>query len=127
MAQVVIKNISKSYDGKVKVLDGLDLNIASGEKFFLLGPSGCGKSTFLRSINRMNELSPDFSCSGNIYLEGEEIHGKDVVELRKRVGMVFQKANPFAMSIFDNVAYGLRLHGGKTKKEINQRSIRKKK
>lgn len=102
------------------ILKNINLDIPKKSVTALIGPSGCGKSTFLRSINRMNELSPDFSCSGNIYLDGEEIHGKDVVELRKRVGMVFQKANPFAMSIFDNVAYGLRLHGGKTKNEIKR-------
>ena len=104
------------------ILKNINLDIPKKSVTALIGPSGCGKSTFLRSINRMNELSPDFSCSGNIYLDGEEIHGKDVVELRKRVGMVFQKANPFAMSIFDNVAYGLRLHGGKTKNEIKNKS-----
>ena len=89
----------------------------------LIGPSGCGKSTFLRTLNRMNDLIPSFNHTGEIYLDDTEIYGKniDVVNLRKRVGMVFQKANPFPKSIFDNVAYGLRIHGIEDEDFIAQR------
>lgn len=100
------------------ILKDINLEIPEKSVTALIGPSGCGKSTFLRSINRMNELSSDFTFTGNIYLDGVDIYEKDVVNLRKTVGMVFQKANPFPMSIFDNVAYGLRIHGMKNDDEI---------
>ncbi len=79
----------------------------------LIGPSGCGKSTFLRTINRMNDLVPGFRVQGSVAVDGQEVYGQgvDPVELRKRVGMVFQRPNPFPMSVFDNVAYGPRIHG----------------
>jgi phosphate transport system ATP-binding protein len=86
----------------------------------LIGPSGCGKSTFLRSLNRMNDLIPNTSYEGEIMLDGKNIRDRhlDVVDLRRRVGMVFQKSNPFPKSIFENVAYGLRVSGMKDKSEI---------
>ena len=88
----------------------------------LIGPSGCGKSTFIRTVNRMNDLIPTFSHDGNISLDGVDVYDDavDVVDLRKKVGMVFQKPNPFPKSIFDNVAYGLRIHGEEDEDYIAQ-------
>lgn len=103
-----------------QILRDINLTIHPKSVTALIGPSGCGKSTFLRSINRMNELTDDFSFRGNILLNGENIFLKDVVELRKSIGMVFQKANPFSMSIFENVAYGLRIHGENNKRKISK-------
>jgi len=86
----------------------------------IIGPSGCGKSTYLRAINRMNDLIPGCYTRGNLIFDNEDIYGPyvDVVQVRKRIGMVFQKPNPFPKSIFDNIAYGPRLHGLKKKKKI---------
>jgi len=94
--------------GKNQALHGIDLEVAKRRVTALIGPSGCGKSTFLRSINRMNDLIPETRHEGDITLDGESLYtgDRDVVELRKRVGMVFQKSNPFPKSIYDNVAYG---------------------
>jgi phosphate transport system ATP-binding protein len=88
----------------------------------IIGPSGCGKSSFLRLLNRMNDLIPGNRLEGSIQLDGESIYNKniDVVELRKRVGMVFQKPNPFPMSIFDNIAFGPKQHGKRNKLEIEE-------
>ena len=99
--------------GNMEILKDINLKIPQHSVTALIGPSGCGKSTFLRSINRMNDLSRDFCCNGDILINSVNIYGDeiDVVDLRKNVGMVFQKANPFPMSIYDNVAYGLRIHG----------------
>jgi len=98
--------------GDRKVLDRVSLTMRAGEVTALIGPSGCGKTTFLRSINRLNELIPDTRHSGDILLEGVSVYsgGTDPVELRRNVGMVFQRPNPFPKSIFDNVAYGPRLN-----------------
>ena len=103
-------------------LSNINLDIIKNSVTSLIGPSGCGKSTFLRSINRMNDLTNNFYCNGNIYLDKLDIYGDclDVVDLRKRVGMVFQKANPFPKSIFENVAYGLRIHGEKDERKIHK-------
>jgi len=88
----------------------------------LIGPSGCGKSTFVRSINRMNDIIPDAHGEGTVLIDGRNVYGKetDVVELRRRVGMVFQKSNPFPKSIYDNVAYGLRINGTKNKRDLDE-------
>ena len=93
----------------------------------LIGPSGCGKSTFIRTVNRMNDLIPTFSHDGNISLDGVDVYDDavDVVDLRKKVGMVFQKPNPFPKSIFDNVAYGLRIHGEEDEDYIAFRAKRR--
>ncbi len=98
--------------GKTQALHEISLPVPAREVTALIGPSGCGKSTFLRSINRMNDLIPDTRHTGEILLDGAPIHDaeRDVVELRKRVGMVFQKSNPFPKSIFENVAYGPRVN-----------------
>jgi len=109
------------YYGDAKVLHGITLDIPSERVTALIGPSGCGKSTFLRSINRMNDIIPDAHGDGKIEIDGRDVYGAglDVVELRRRVGMVFQKSNPFPKSIFDNVAYGLRIGGMRNKRELN--------
>ena len=116
--------------GQTQALHGIDLQIPQHRVTALIGPSGCGKSTFLRSINRMNDLIPGSRQEGEIFLNGESVYDPrlDVVALRKRVGMVFQKSNPFPKSIFDNVAYGARVNGLARKKAdlqaIVERSLR---
>ncbi len=106
--------------GSFHALKNLELDIGSHEITALIGPSGCGKSTFLRSLNRMNDLVEGCRITGEIRLDGEDIYGDvDVSALRRRVGMVFQKPNPFPMSVYDNVAYGPRTHGVKKKAELD--------
>ena len=106
------RNISVYY-GPNKALHEVSLDFVPGRVSALIGPSGCGKSTFLRCLNRMNDLVPGARVEGEIVLDGEDVNrpGTDVVSLRRRVGMVFQKPNPFPKSIFENVAYGLRVNG----------------
>lgn len=108
------------YYGEKQVIKDVSLSFKENEITALIGPSGCGKSTFLRSLNRMNDLIESSRIDGLITLEGEDINSKecDVVELRRRVGMVFQKPTPFAKSIFENVVYGVRLNGVKDKEEL---------
>ncbi|MDV0446868.1 Phosphate import ATP-binding protein PstB 3 [Methanosarcinaceae archaeon Ag5] len=103
----------KLWYGPVQALKGITLNIPKNCVYSFIGPSGCGKSTFLRTLNRMNDMVPNCKIDGEVIVDGANIYDKDVdvVDLRKRVGMVFQKANPFPMSIFENVAYGPRIHG----------------
>ncbi|MDY0242084.1 MAG: phosphate ABC transporter ATP-binding protein PstB [Rhodospirillaceae bacterium] len=110
--KVAAHDVSVFY-GEKRALDGIDLDIRVNEVTALIGPSGCGKSTFLRSLNRMNDLIEGCRVTGNITLDGQDIYDVelDPVQLRARVGMVFQKPNPFPKSIFDNVAYGPRIHG----------------
>ena len=116
------------YYGDFHALKNINLNIPLGEITAFIGPSGCGKSTLLKSLNRMNDLVEGCKITGEILLDGENIYkGMDVNLLRKRVGMVFQKPNPFPMSIYDNVAYGPRTHGVKNKiklDEIVEKSLR---
>jgi phosphate transport system ATP-binding protein len=101
------------YYGKFRALADINLNIQAHKITAIIGPSGCGKSTLLRSFNRMNDLTPNTRIEGQILLENQDIYapGIDVVDVRRRIGMVFQRPNPFPMSIFDNVAYGPRLYG----------------
>jgi len=101
------------YYGERRVLEGVNLQIRPNQVTALIGPSGCGKSTFLRSLNRMNDIIPGTRVEGSVRIDGQDIYAPsvDVVDLRRRVGMVFQKSNPFPKSIFDNVAYGLRING----------------
>ena len=107
------------YYGDFQALRNLDLQIHANKITAIVGPSGCGKSTLLRSFNRMNDLIPGVQVQGEILLDGENIlRDTDVVELRRRVGMVFQKPNPFPKSIFDNVAYGPRAHGARNKAQL---------
>lgn len=101
-----------------------DINLSANEKMVtsLIGPSGCGKSTFLKTINRMNDLVPNVKASGRVLLDGEDVYAgtMDVTLLRKRVGMVFQNPNPFPMSVYDNIAYGPRIHGTKNRRELDE-------
>ncbi|MGM9922807.1 MAG: phosphate ABC transporter ATP-binding protein PstB [Bacillus sp. (in: firmicutes)] len=106
--------------GEKQALYKVALDIKEKEVTALIGPSGCGKSTFLRTLNRMNDLIDGVKINGRIVIDGEDIYGSnDVIKLRTKVGMVFQKPNPFPMSIYDNVAYGPRMHGIKNKKELD--------
>jgi phosphate transport system ATP-binding protein len=100
------------YYGANRVLEGVTLKVHANQVTALIGPSGCGKSTFLRSLNRMNDIIPGARVEGSIHIDDRDIYASsvDVVDLRRRVGMVFQKSNPFPKSIFDNVAYGLRIN-----------------
>jgi len=108
-----------AFFGKVQALYDVNLDIAANKVLAIIGPSGCGKSTFLRCLNRMHEVAGG-TMTGTVELEGQNVYGTDAVLVRKRVGMVFQKANPFpTMSIFDNVAIGLRLSGGVPKSQLN--------
>ncbi|MEM7223503.1 MAG: phosphate ABC transporter ATP-binding protein PstB [Pseudomonadota bacterium] len=111
-AKVIGRDVNVYY-GDAHALKGVDLNIGECEVTSLIGPSGCGKSTFLRCLNRMNDVIDGCRVTGRIELDGIDIHSKnvDVVHLRARVGMVFQKPNPFPKSIYDNIAYGPRIHG----------------
>jgi phosphate transport system ATP-binding protein len=101
------------YYGPKRALDSISIEIRSNVVTAFIGPSGCGKSTFLRTLNRMNEIIPATRVEGRVLIDGRDIYGSsiDVVDLRRRVGMVFQKSNPFPKSIFENVAYGLRING----------------
>lgn len=111
-ARMSTRGVDVHYGDKQAIF-GVDLDIGKNEVLAMIGPSGCGKSTFLRTLNRMNDTIDICNISGEIKLDGEDIYGKDmdVVSLRARVGMVFQKPNPFPKSIYDNVAYGPRIHG----------------
>ena len=110
------------YYGESKVLHGIELDIPQNRVTALIGPSGCGKSTFLRSINRMNDIIPGARAEGRIAIGGQDVFapGVDVVSLRRRVGMVFQKSNPFPKSIYENVAYGLRIGGVRDKQVLDE-------
>ena len=127
MEKILVENLDLFY-GNFQALKNVSLPIQANEITAFIGPSGCGKSTLLKTLNRMNDLVEDVRISGKIMLDGEDIYGKmDVNLLRKRVGMVFQKPNPFPMSVYDNVAYGPRTHGvsGKVRlDEIVEKSLR---
>ena len=115
-----IKNLSVHY-GKFRAVTDININIQENKITAIIGPSGCGKSTLLRSLNRMNDLTPGARVDGEIILDGENINtpGVDVVDVRRRVGMVFQRPNPFPKSIYDNVAYGPRLYGIRRKHDLD--------
>ena len=108
--------------GSFEALKGISIDIPKNRITAFIGPSGCGKSTFLRCMNRMNDLIDDTRIEGKLLLDGQDINSPsvDVVALRKRVGMVFQRPNPFPMSIFDNIAYGPRIHGTKDKRRLEE-------
>ena len=113
------KDISFYY-GAFQALYGISLSIPANKITAFIGPSGCGKSTFLRTMNRMNEALRNTRVEGDLLLENQNIFAMDVTDVRRRVGMVFQKSNPFAKTIFDNVAYGLRVNGIRRKSIINE-------
>ena len=121
MEKVKIENLDLFY-GNFHALKKINLNIEPNETTAFIGPSGCGKSTLLKSLNRMNDMIEDCRITGKITLDGENIFDShmDVNMLRKKVGMVFQKPNPFPMSIYDNIAYGPRTHGIKRKSELDE-------
>lgn len=120
MSIIETKNLNLYY-GTNKALKNINMKFNKNEVTALIGPSGCGKSTFLRTINRMNDLIDSVKIEGEVLFEGENIFSDyDVIDLRKRIGMVFQKPNPFPMSIYDNVAYGPRIHGIKDKKRLDE-------
>jgi len=127
-AKIEVRDLDLFY-GDFQALKRINLSIRQGDVAALIGPSGCGKSTFIRILNRMNDLIPDCRITGEVLLDGEDIYGAiDVADLRRRVGMVFQKPNPFNMSIFDNVAYGPKMQGLRDKRrlaEIVESSLKK--
>ncbi len=119
--KIEVKDLSLYY-GEKKALKEISLEIPRNKVTALIGPSGCGKSTFLRCINRMNDLIPDVRITGQMLVEGVDIYDKnvDVVNIRKKIGMVFQKSNPFPKSIYENVAYGPKINGIKDKTQLDE-------
>ena len=127
MSKLTIENLDLYY-GDFHALKSVNLNIPAKEITAFIGPSGCGKSTLLKSLNRMNDLVKDCRITGNVLLDGEDVYRDlDINKLRKKVGMVFQKPNPFPMSIYDNIAFGPRthgIHGNAELDEIVERSLK---
>ncbi|MFC2102192.1 phosphate ABC transporter ATP-binding protein PstB [Bacteroidota bacterium] len=119
--KIVTEELSLYY-GEKMALNSVSLEMPENQVTAFIGPSGCGKSTFLRTLNRMNDLIPNVKTSGKVLIDGLDIYDKkvDVVNLRKKIGMVFQKSNPFAKSIFENVAYGPKINGISEKKELEE-------
>jgi phosphate transport system ATP-binding protein len=127
--KIHVRNFDFYYSDN-KVLHGINLDIPANQVTAFIGPSGCGKSTFIRSINRMNDIIPGTRVNGTIAIDGEDVYapGRDVVALRRKVGMVFQKSNPFPKSVFENIAYGLRIGGIRDRNflaEIVEQSLRR--
>jgi phosphate transport system ATP-binding protein len=120
--RIEVEDLNVYFD-EAHILKDINIKIPKNTVTSLIGPSGCGKSTFVRTLNRMNDLIDTFKLEGNVLLDGQDIYDPklDVVDLRKKVGMVFQKPNPFPKSIFDNVAYGLRVHGIEDKSVLAER------
>ena len=120
-SKITVESLNLHY-GENHALKNVNMEIADHAITAFIGPSGCGKSTFLRCLNRMNDLVDGCRVEGKVILDGEDIYDKrvDTTLLRKKVGMVFQQPNPFPMSIYDNIAYGPRLHGIKNKKELDE-------
>lgn len=128
MNKIEVKNVDLFY-GDFQALKNVSMDMPENKITAFIGPSGCGKSTLLKSLNRMNDLVDGVKITGEITLDGEDIYAPkvDVNKLRKRIGMVFQQPNPFSMSIYDNIAYGPRVHGIKKKKDLDiivERSLR---
>jgi phosphate transport system ATP-binding protein len=119
--KIKVENLNFYY-GTVQALKNINLKVNKNEITALIGPSGCGKSTFIRTLNRMNDLIAGTKVEGKVFLDGKNIYDEDmdVVSLRKRVCMVFQKPNPFPMSIYDNIAYGPRIHGLKKRQQLDE-------
>lgn len=120
-SKISVKGLDLYY-GENHALKDINMEIRSNAVTAFIGPSGCGKSTFLKTLNRMNDLIDSVKISGNILLDGEDIYDQrvDTTLLRKKIGMVFQQPNPFPMSIYDNIAYGPRIHGVKNKKTLDE-------
>ncbi|EMS74146.1 phosphate ABC transporter ATP-binding protein PstB [Ruminiclostridium cellobioparum] len=117
--RITTKNLNLFY-GDLQALKDVSIDIPSNQVTAFIGPSGCGKSTFLKTLNRMNDLISNVRITGDVYFDGLNVYREyDIVELRKNVGMVFQKPNPFPMSIYDNIAYGPRIHGIKSKSKLD--------
>ena len=116
-----IENLNLYY-GNFQALTDVNMNIYEKRITALIGPSGCGKSTFLRTLNRMNDLIDSVKIEGDVLLDFQDIYNKDydIIRLRKKVGMVFQKPNPFPKSIYENIVYGPRIHGIKDKQELDE-------
>lgn len=121
MSIIQVKDLDLFY-GTTQALKNISMEINENEVTALIGPSGCGKSTFLRTLNRMNDLIDSVKITGKVIFEGKNIYDEnyDVIGLRKKIGMVFQKPNPFPMSIYDNIAYGPRIHGVKDKRKLDE-------
>ena len=119
MNKFEIENLELYY-GDFKALKNINMNISPNEITAFIGPSGCGKSTLLKTLDRMNDLVDTCKINGSVKYDGKDIYSYDINELRKNVAMVFQKPNPFAMSIYDNVAYGPKTHGIRSKKELDE-------
>lgn len=119
--KIITENLNLYY-GENHALKNINMKISSGAITAFIGPSGCGKSTFLKTLNRMNDLVDCVRIEGKVYLDGEDIYapGVDTTLLRKKMGMVFQQPNPFPMSIYDNIAYGPRIHGIKNKAKLDE-------
>ena len=122
MMNIITTNDLCLWYGKTKALRDINISVPEGSITALIGPSGCGKSTFLKTLNRMNDLVPDVRITGSVKYRGKDIFapGTDVNELRRQIGMVFQKPNPFPMSIYDNIAYGPRTHGIRSKAKLDE-------
>jgi phosphate transport system ATP-binding protein len=125
MSIIEVRDLSLFY-GNFQALKGISLDIRQNKITALIGPSGCGKSTFLRCLNRMNDLIDGVRVSGKILIDGKDIYqpGTDLLELRQKVGMVFQRPNPFPLNIHDNVVYGLRVHGVRDRRVLEEKLIR---
>ncbi len=119
--KIEVKELDMYY-GDFQALQKINLQVEANSIMAFIGPSGCGKSTFLKTLNRMNDLIPGSRVSGEVRIDGENIYkgDVDVIDLRRRVGMVFQKPNPFPMTVFDNIAYGPRIHGERKKEALEQ-------
>jgi phosphate transport system ATP-binding protein len=125
MAVIEVRDLDFFY-GKFQALNKISLDIGQNRITALIGPSGCGKTTFLRTLNRMTDLIDDVRVTGTVLIDGQNIYkpGVDLLDLRKKVGMVFQRPNPFPLSVFDNVVYGLRVHGLRDPKALEATLIR---
>ncbi len=122
MTNIITTNDLCLWYGKAQALKDINISVPEGSITALIGPSGCGKSTFLKTLNRMNDLVPDVRITGSVKYRGNDIFapGTDINELRRQIGMVFQKPNPFPMSIYDNIAYGPRTHGIRSKAKLDE-------